>query len=78
MTHAVPDDSCPARSGLDAAVSFDILSMLKRLSYVGMNMLMVIHQPRFSIFTMFDSVLLLGNGGRTVFLGPAQMALVGA
>ncbi len=25
---------------------------------------MVIHQPRFSIFEMFDTVLLLGTGGR--------------
>ena len=30
---------------------------------------MVLHQPRYSIFEMFDSVLLLGAGGKTVYLG---------
>lgn len=40
----------------------------------GMNVMVVIHQPRYSIFEMFDSVLLLGVGGRTVFLGPVSLA----
>jgi hypothetical protein len=40
----------------------------------GLLSLMVIHQPRWSIFEMFDSVLLLGVGGRTAFLGPANKA----
>lgn len=32
-------------------------------------------QPRFSIFRMFDDVMLLGKGGRLVFLGPSRLAL---
>mmetsp|Transcript_74372 Transcript_74372/g.234937 ORF Transcript_74372/g.234937 Transcript_74372/m.234937 type:complete len:499 (-) Transcript_74372:86-1582(-) len=32
---------------------------------------MVIHQPRYSLFTLFEDVLLLGKGGRTVYLGPS-------
>ena len=33
------------------------------------------HQPRYSIFEMFDNVLLLGLGGRTVYCGAATNAL---
>ena len=32
-------------------------------------------QPRYSIFRMFDDVMLLGKGGRLVFLGPSRLAL---
>ena len=35
----------------------------------GLMCVMVLHQPRYSIFEMFDSVLLLGAGGKTVYLG---------
>ena len=34
---------------------------------------MVVHQPRYSLFTLFDEVLLLG-GGQTVYLGPSEGA----
>lgn len=30
----------------------------------------VIHQPSYEIFHMFDDILLLGKGGRTVYYGP--------
>ena len=36
---------------------------------------MVVHQPRYSLFTLFDNVLLLGMGGRTVYLGESVGAL---
>lgn len=39
-----------------------------------MNIAAVIHQPRYEIFTMFHDVLLLGKGGRTVYLGPTEEA----
>ena len=61
-------------SGLDAAVSHDVVLALKHMAEAGMNVMVVIHQPRYSIFEMFDSVLLLGVGGRTVFLGPVNLA----
>lgn len=38
----------------------------------GLTILAVIHQPRYEIFQMFDNVLLLGKGGRTVYLGPTK------
>ncbi|GAX77236.1 hypothetical protein CEUSTIGMA_g4682.t1 [Chlamydomonas eustigma] len=63
-------------SGLDAAVSHDIISTLKEITQTGLMCLMVVHQPRFSIFEMFDSVLLLGVGGKTVYMGPADKAMV--
>ena len=31
---------------------------------LGMNIIAVLHQPRYSIFTLFDDIMLLGKGGR--------------
>eukprot|EP00884_Botryococcus_braunii_P002225 jgi/Botrbrau1/12002/Bobra.247_2s0007.1 len=62
-------------SGLDATASWDILYALKCLARLGMTIVTVIHQPRFSIFNLFDDLLLLGRGGRTVFLGPSYVAV---
>ena len=35
----------------------------------------VIHQPRFEVFSQYDDVLLLGLGGRTVYIGPTTKAV---
>ncbi|WIA37755.1 hypothetical protein OEZ86_014631 [Tetradesmus obliquus] len=40
-----------------------------------MNVLAVMHQPRVSIFRMFNSCLLLSNSGRVVYDGPQQLVL---
>ena len=40
-----------------------------------MNIVTVVHQPRYSVFCQFHEVLLLGRAGRTVFLGPVGAAL---
>ena len=40
-----------------------------------MNIVMVVHQPRYSMFNMFHEVLFLGKQGRTVFLGPPTTVL---
>merc|ERR1712048_1268545 len=45
---------------------------LKKMCHLGMTSIMVIHQPRYSLFTLFDDVLLLGKGGQTVYLGPSM------
>lgn len=37
-----------------------------------MLVIAVLHQPRYSIFCMFDAVLLLASGGRQVYFGPAR------
>mmetsp|Transcript_65592 Transcript_65592/g.154260 ORF Transcript_65592/g.154260 Transcript_65592/m.154260 type:complete len:766 (+) Transcript_65592:74-2371(+) len=62
-------------SGLDATTALDIMRSLKTLSKIGMTVVMVVHQPRYSLFTLFDEVLLLGLGGKTVYLGPSQGVL---
>eukprot|EP00928_Gymnodinium_smaydae_P006646 TRINITY_DN12365_c0_g2_i1.p1 TRINITY_DN12365_c0_g2~~TRINITY_DN12365_c0_g2_i1.p1 ORF type:complete len:798 (-),score=143.32 TRINITY_DN12365_c0_g2_i1:123-2516(-) len=62
-------------SGLDATTSLGIVSCLKKLTELGMTVVMSIHQPRYSLFTLFNEVLLLGVGGRTVYLGPSGAAL---
>lgn len=58
-------------SGLDATSSLTIIHSLKKMTELGMTIIMVIHQPRYSLFTLFDDVLLLGVGGHTVYLGPS-------
>ncbi|CAJ1329183.1 unnamed protein product [Effrenium voratum] len=62
-------------SGLDATTALDIIRSLKQLTAIGMTVVMVVHQPRYSLFTLFDEVLLLGLGGRTVYQGPSQGVL---
>eukprot|EP00301_Raphidiophrys_heterophryoidea_P008721 c13178_g1_i2.p1 GENE.c13178_g1_i2~~c13178_g1_i2.p1 ORF type:complete len:609 (-),score=151.19 c13178_g1_i2:153-1979(-) len=44
------------------------------MATLGMTIVAVIHQPRASIFDMFDCVMLLGKGGRTTYLGPSNAA----
>jgi len=58
-------------SGLDSSSSVAVCASLKKMTQLGMTSVMVIHQPRFSLFTLFDDVLLLGKGGHTVYLGPS-------
>ncbi|KAL7493376.1 hypothetical protein ACHAWT_002526 [Skeletonema menzelii] len=59
-------------SGLDARAAFLVMESLQRLvSSQGMTVVAVIHQPRTDIYDMFDSLMLLGIGGRTVYHGPA-------
>eukprot|EP00193_Tetraselmis_chui_P015996 CAMPEP_0177794034 /NCGR_PEP_ID=MMETSP0491_2-20121128/25415_1 /TAXON_ID=63592 /ORGANISM="Tetraselmis chuii, Strain PLY429" /LENGTH=1042 /DNA_ID=CAMNT_0019316633 /DNA_START=464 /DNA_END=3588 /DNA_ORIENTATION=- len=62
-------------SGLDSTSSQAVLNGLKLLSHRGMSSIMVIHQPRYTIFELFDQVLLLAAGGNQVFLGPSSLVL---
>ncbi|CAK0843259.1 unnamed protein product [Prorocentrum cordatum] len=62
-------------SGLDSTSSLMVVSSLKKMTTLGMTNIMVIHQPRYSLFALFDQVLLLGTGGRTVYSGRADKAL---
>eukprot|EP00425_Heterocapsa_triquetra_P041907 CAMPEP_0195075524 /NCGR_PEP_ID=MMETSP0448-20130528/18379_1 /TAXON_ID=66468 /ORGANISM="Heterocapsa triquestra, Strain CCMP 448" /LENGTH=1151 /DNA_ID=CAMNT_0040107913 /DNA_START=69 /DNA_END=3524 /DNA_ORIENTATION=- len=61
-------------SGLDATSALGIVHSLKKMTELGMTVVMVIHQPRYSLFTLCDDVLLLGAGGRTAYLGPSEGA----
>lgn len=61
-------------SGLDSTSSLAVVYSLKKMCELGMTCIMVIHQPRYSLFTLFDDVLLLGKGGNTVYLGDSGAA----
>ena len=61
---------------LDTAVwNFDMnLCTFSRLGRRGNTVIMSIHQPRYSIFKMFDTISLLSNG-EFVYQGPAVEAI---
>jgi len=61
-------------SGLDATGSLMLVKQLSKMAELGMTIIMVIHQPRYSLFTHIDDVLLLGKGGRTAYIGPTTGA----
>ena len=62
-------------SGLDSTSSLETCDALSKIASLGVTVVTVIHQPRYEIFTSFDDVLLLGKGGRAVYLGPSTRAL---
>ncbi len=59
-------------SGLDATTTMEILGKLRTMSRLGMTVISVVHQPRYDAFLAFDQLLLLGVGGVTVYIGPAD------
>uniref|UniRef100_A0A671E6W7 Broad substrate specificity ATP-binding cassette transporter ABCG2 n=1 Tax=Rhinolophus ferrumequinum TaxID=59479 RepID=A0A671E6W7_RHIFE len=61
-------------TGLDSSSANAVLLLLKRMSKQGRTIIFSIHQPRYSIFKLFDSLTLLASG-RVMFHGPAQEAL---
>ncbi|XP_051008224.1 broad substrate specificity ATP-binding cassette transporter ABCG2-like isoform X1 [Acomys russatus] len=61
-------------TGLDSSTANAILLLLKRMSKRGRTIIFSIHQPRYSIFKLFDTLTLLASG-KLVFHGPAQEAL---
>ncbi|CAL0304066.1 unnamed protein product [Lupinus luteus] len=54
-------------SGLDSSSSQLLLRALRREALEGVNICMVLHQPR-----MFDDFILLAKGGLTVYHGPVN------
>mmetsp|Transcript_106188 Transcript_106188/g.307302 ORF Transcript_106188/g.307302 Transcript_106188/m.307302 type:complete len:1356 (-) Transcript_106188:519-4586(-) len=56
-------------SGLDSTTSYELVSALHAIARKGCNVITVLHQPSFELYQKFGKVLLLGKGGRTVFLG---------
>ncbi|XP_064387241.1 broad substrate specificity ATP-binding cassette transporter ABCG2-like [Halichondria panicea] len=62
-------------TGLDAYTAVSVVQLLKRLGSTGNRVVvMSIHQPRYSIFKLFDTLTMLSLGN-TVFHGPAHQAL---
>ncbi|KAL1636943.1 ATP-binding cassette transporter snq2 [Diplodia intermedia] len=56
-------------SGLDSGAAFNIVRFLRKLADAGQAILCTIHQPSSVLFENFDQLLLLKNGGRTVYFG---------
>ncbi|GFS06733.1 ATP-binding cassette sub-family G member 2-like [Elysia marginata] len=61
-------------TGLDASTANAVMLLLKRMSEKGRNIIFSIHQPRYSIFRLFDSLMLLSHG-HVVYHGPSSKAL---
>ncbi|KAF7148953.1 hypothetical protein RHSIM_Rhsim03G0118300 [Rhododendron simsii] len=59
-------------SGLDSSSSQLLLRALRREALVRVNICMVVHQPSYSLFKMFDDLILLAKGGLTVYHGPVK------
>ncbi|KAM6959775.1 broad substrate specificity ATP-binding cassette transporter ABCG2-like [Tautogolabrus adspersus] len=61
-------------TGLDASTANSVLLLLKRMANNGRTIILSIHQPRYSIYRLFDSLTLLVNG-KQVYHAPAHGAL---
>ncbi|XP_061439039.1 broad substrate specificity ATP-binding cassette transporter ABCG2-like isoform X1 [Rhineura floridana] len=61
-------------TGLDASTANAVLLLLKRMARQGKTIIFSIHQPRYSIFRLFDKLTLLA-AGRMLYHGAAQNAL---
>jgi ATP-binding cassette subfamily G (WHITE) protein 2 (SNQ2) len=56
-------------SGLDSQSAWAIVSFLRSLADKGQAILCTIHQPSAELFQVFDRLLLLKKGGKTVYFG---------
>jgi ABC-type multidrug transport system ATPase subunit len=56
---------------LDSYNSLAVIRLLRDLTQLGKTVITTIHQPRSTIFELFDQLLVL-NQGQTVYLGPAN------
>ncbi|TFY65604.1 hypothetical protein EVG20_g5493 [Dentipellis fragilis] len=56
-------------SGLDSQSAWAIMQFLRELADKGQAILCTIHQPSSELFTVFDRLLLLQTGGKTVYFG---------
>nr|XP_056711303.1 broad substrate specificity ATP-binding cassette transporter ABCG2-like [Euleptes europaea] len=61
-------------TGLDSSTANAVMELLKRMSVSGKTIIFSIHQPRYAIFKLFDSLTLLA-AGRLLYHGLAGKAL---
>lgn len=65
-----------ATSGLDATTSLRLVQTLHSMSRsTQKTIVLTIHQPRSEVFSLFDSLLLLGVGGHMIYSGPTDRAM---
>ncbi|KAK9828718.1 hypothetical protein WJX72_001697 [[Myrmecia] bisecta] len=60
-------------SGLDAFQAQNVMEALWSLAHAGRTVISTIHQPRSSIYSMFDLLYMLSEG-KTMYFGPAAEA----
>ncbi|CAF4135358.1 unnamed protein product [Adineta steineri] len=60
-------------TGLDATTAQRVMKILKRLSKSGRTIIFSIHQPRFSIFKLFDQVVLMCKGQIVYYDSPENV-----
>ncbi|VDP97870.1 unnamed protein product [Trichobilharzia regenti] len=58
-------------TGLDAYMAGQVLKTLKALSRRGRTIIFSIHQPKYSIYKLFDSLTLIYRG-QLIYHGPAK------
>lgn len=62
-------------SGLDSSTSYDVCAKLREIArQQGLTIAAVIHSPSPATFREFDDFLLLGKGGKVVYMGPRELA----
>nr|XP_017239355.1 PREDICTED: putative white-brown complex homolog protein 30 [Daucus carota subsp. sativus] len=59
-------------TGLDSSSSNLLLRALRREALEGVNICMVVHQPSYALYKMFDDFILLAKGGLTVYHGSVK------
>ncbi|XP_062992311.1 broad substrate specificity ATP-binding cassette transporter ABCG2-like [Elgaria multicarinata webbii] len=74
ITHPVVLFLDEPTTGLDASTANAVLILLKKMSLQGKTIIFSIHQPRYSIFKLFDTLTLLANG-KLLYHGPAENTL---
>ncbi|KAG8036301.1 hypothetical protein GUJ93_ZPchr0181g29098 [Zizania palustris] len=59
-------------SGLDSSSSQLLLRALRHEALEGVNVCAVVHQPSYTLYNMFDDLILLAKGGFIVYNGPVK------
>lgn len=63
-------------TGLDSSRAVDVMQSLRKLAHnEGTTVMLTIHQPSSALYACFDSLLMLGTGGRTAFFGHVSEAV---
>lgn len=62
-------------TGLDTFTALHLITVLKNLAKTGTTIIMSIHQPRSSIYRLFDLVLVLNGYGEESYYGASEQAV---
>ncbi len=61
-------------TGLDAYTAGSVIKTLRNLALRGRTIILSIHQPKYSIFRLFDNLTIICSG-RIAYHGPADQTL---